>query len=87
MKSHPIARATPTRATPPVVIIAERPLAAFWLQDRANALCLATVSTLDKCPLWPLVPGVDMVIEADGDTAGKRASLLRARLQANDWGG
>ena len=76
----------PTRATPPVVIIAEGPLdalAAFWLQDRANALCLATVGTLDKCPLWPLTPGVDVVIEADGDTAGKRASLLRARLQAN----
>ncbi|MCY4005775.1 MAG: hypothetical protein OXE84_02965 [Rhodobacteraceae bacterium] len=76
----------PTRATPPVVIIAEGPLdalAAFWLQDRVNALCLATVGTLDKCPLWPLVPGVDVVIEADGDTAGKRASLLRARLQAN----
>ena len=73
---------------PPLVVITEGPLdalAAYWMQPWTWALCLATIGTLDKCPLWPLPKNVPIQIMTDGDIAGRRASLLRDRLQTKGW--
>ncbi|MDE0698267.1 MAG: hypothetical protein OXH76_20810 [Boseongicola sp.] len=78
----------PSYDPPPVTIVCEGPidaLAAYWMHKWSRALIVGSAGELGNFPLWPIPSGVPVIIEAHGDPAGKKASVLRARLQAAGW--